>query len=1552
MKKRISSIILSIVMLVSLLPVAALAAEVADWSAVTGSQDTAITLTSSVTIPEGTYDLSGKTVTFGGTAIISGSVTITNGTILRGIGNKKALFSGGSGASLTLERITVDGNKELVTAENPLIDISDGGTVNLKADALLTNNKSNGSGEGSAVTVYDGTLNILGGKIANNQCTASTGGSTIKTYYGSNVKMTAGEISGNSNTKHGGAIQVYGRDLINENKIKTTTFTMEGGTISNNTAGGVGGGIAVSNYSQFIMNGGIIVDNATTDSEKRGGGVGFADANTKMSISGNAVISGNTVGGTSANNLYIGKNLCNKVTVGTMDGSANVGVTMASAGVFSTGGASYVAQFTSDNGEYKVSANGNNLQLVAASTTIYTVTYTDNGAFLPNVTFDNVVYGSKAPTYHGTTTRPGYTFGGWYRDSGLTTAWDFENDTITGPTTIYAKWTEKNAVSITETAQTYTWDGNPKSFAISGTPNNEFTVQYNIDDDWTTTAPSAVGTYGVKITRAEDDTYKAYETIITGGLVINAAAPTATAPTAKTGLVYDGNAQALINAGTSDHGHWEYSLNGTSYSSDIPTGTDADTYAVCCRFVPNTGYANIDPVELSVTIDPMAVDEPTVVGSYTYTGSEQTVTLNGFNDSYMTIAGNKKTNAGNYEVVITLDSNHTWNTGSDGRVHWSIGKAALTATASSHTVAYGADVPTYTVSYTSWLKGEETPTTAAALTSAYTTTSNVGEYAVTFETAPVFANYTVTTENGKVTVERAKTAKEPTKTDRTYTGEAQNGYTNAGTHVTLSETSSVTDVGNYQFKATPESNYAWEDGSTDAKTYEWSIGKAEAKITVDQTAIVKTYGEAIVLPTATSTFGEVVCDKTAADLVNVGSYTVTYSVAGTSNYDGDTKTVSVTINQLAVNEPSVTGTYTYTGKEQTATVTGKAVYMTETGDVKGTNAGDYTITYTPDGNHCWADGSDGTVTWSIGKAALTATADSKTVTYGDNAPEYTVTYSGWKNGEEEPTTVPVLTSTYTSTSNVGNYDITFSTPPVFANYSVTTSSGTLTVTKKDITVEITPNGGVYGGTIEPATAEFVGLVSGDTLTPVLTYQGEKYTESTEAPKEAGTYKVTAKLPEEVKSSNYNLTGEVTAEFKITVPADPKENYTVPVESEDTVQVEASIEKGTAEVKEITKDVLEEIVQPEEGKKTTTDTIVIDLSQAKQEVTGIVLTTKSVENLRDVLASDKNEIKTVVIKLSEATVEIDAKTLETIGKESDGNSIRLVVDKTEEKQLNTQQKETLVNYNVDKTFEAYFESNGQRISSFNGGEVVVGIKFTPGEGKNANHFKIYYIDENGKMQKFASKYENGMLKFSTTHFSDYAIVYDEKVEVLLMQGKATGKNAIKLSWNELDNTTKYVVYGNSCGKTAKKLKTVKSNKFTVKKIAGKKLVAHKVYKFYVVAYDAVGNKTTSKTIHFIAANTQGKYANVKSIKAKASTLQLVVGEFGKVGATYKMYSGKKHLGSNHGKALRYISDNPEVVSVSSTGKVLARQAGIATIYIQDVGGRYCKTTVTVVADGTK
>ncbi|MHC0037605.1 InlB B-repeat-containing protein [Pseudoneobacillus sp. C159] len=67
----------------------------------------------------------------------------------------------------------------------------------------------------------------------------------------------------------------------------------------------------------------------------------------------------------------------------------------------------------------------------------YTVTFDSNGgsAVAPVTTnYNTTITAPAAPT------RIGYTFDGWYSDTGLNTAWDFASDKVTDNTTLYAKW--------------------------------------------------------------------------------------------------------------------------------------------------------------------------------------------------------------------------------------------------------------------------------------------------------------------------------------------------------------------------------------------------------------------------------------------------------------------------------------------------------------------------------------------------------------------------------------------------------------------------------------------------------------------------------------------------------------------------------------------------------------------------------------------------------------------------------------------------------------------------------------------------------------------------------------------------------------------------------------------------------------------------------------------------------------------------------------------------------------------------------------------------------
>ncbi len=393
--------------------------------------------------------------------------------------------------------------------------------------------------------------------------------------------------------------------------------------------------------------------------------------------------------------------------------------------------------------------------------------------------------------------------------------------------------------------------------------------------------------------------------------------------------------------------------------------TQAGSYSINYT-VPDTDNYFGAVKTVSVTVNKLAVNEPAVNGTYTYTGSELTAAITG-KEAYMTEAGDVKAlNAGTYTITYTLDSNHAWADGSDGVIIWTVEKAyaLITVDETPIVITYG-----------------ETVKIPVAVSNFGTVNcdkvsgdmTNAGSYVITYN-VPGTDNYYGSSKTVSVTVNQL-VVKEPVATGSyTYTGSEQTAViTGKEAYMTESGETHAVNAGKHTITYTIGSNYKWADGSDGIVV--WTIEKVWALITVDETPIVKTYGEAVKIPAATSNFGKVECSKVSADMVDAGSYVITYSVAGTENYYGSLKTVSVTINQLAVKEPTVTGSYTYTGSEQTAAVSGKEAYMTESGEVKATKAGVHTITYKLDNNHKWADGSDGSVTWSIAKAQASIKVD-------------------------------------------------------------------------------------------------------------------------------------------------------------------------------------------------------------------------------------------------------------------------------------------------------------------------------------------------------------------------------------------------------------------------------------------------------------------------------------------------------------------------------------------------------------------------------------------------
>lgn len=86
------------------------------------------------------------------------------------------------------------------------------------------------------------------------------------------------------------------------------------------------------------------------------------------------------------------------------------------------------------------------------SAATYTVTFDSNGG--SSVASQTIKSGGKV-TKPSDPTRSGYTFQGWYKESGCTNAWNFTNDTVTANATLYAKWTRDDSSSGEKEYQVY-----------------------------------------------------------------------------------------------------------------------------------------------------------------------------------------------------------------------------------------------------------------------------------------------------------------------------------------------------------------------------------------------------------------------------------------------------------------------------------------------------------------------------------------------------------------------------------------------------------------------------------------------------------------------------------------------------------------------------------------------------------------------------------------------------------------------------------------------------------------------------------------------------------------------------------------------------------------------------------------------------------------------------------------------------------------------------------------------------------------------------------------
>lgn len=295
MKKRIASVLVALVMVLSLVPktswawtstVTTLEQLKSAMSELSYNNTIEIVVSGTIEISE-TLNIRPTRTTNGSMAwyeyynqrvVISGADA--NSKLVRAEGFKGSLFNlrgeqgysgaGGSDhpayATLTLKDITVDGGGDKTVATDPAIYLSRYSTLTLDDGAVLRNCKSQHY-DGGAAGLYTSTSEfVMNGTARMEDNEADYGGGVYIGNILASFTMNGGTIANNTATKYGGGVYCEASKQYGSND--TAKINLNGGTITGNTAGIAGGGVYFGGMTTCKVAGTVNITGNTQGDDK------------------------------------------------------------------------------------------------------------------------------------------------------------------------------------------------------------------------------------------------------------------------------------------------------------------------------------------------------------------------------------------------------------------------------------------------------------------------------------------------------------------------------------------------------------------------------------------------------------------------------------------------------------------------------------------------------------------------------------------------------------------------------------------------------------------------------------------------------------------------------------------------------------------------------------------------------------------------------------------------------------------------------------------------------------------------------------------------------------------------------------------------------------------------------------------------------------------------------------------------------------------------------------------------------------------------------------
>jgi|GEM_PF-1864945 len=596
--------------------------------------------------------------------------------------------------------------------------------------------------------------------------------------------------------------------------------------------------------------------------------------------------------------------------------------------------------------------------------------------------------------------------------------------------------------------------------------------------------------------------------------------------------------ESLSNSGVS---------GAAAISTEVTQATPAGTYpivpsqgtisALNYRFEFQTGYIIIDKANLTVS----AVDKSKIYGTsnpvltVTYEGFVNGETLETSDVTGTPLIQTTATNlssVGVYDITVDAGSLSSGNyrfTFTDGSLN--IGKATITVSADDKVKVYGASNPELTATYSGFANGQTLQTSGITgtpvLSTPVNTASGAGEYAINVAIGTLASsNYDFVMDNGAFTVNKAVITVSAEDKSKIYGAEnpaltvVYSGFVNGEVYLS----SGITGAASLSTTATQASGVGVYDIIASAGTlsssnysFEYQNGKlnvGKAIITVKADDKNKVYGEEN--PAFTASYSGFVNGETMATSglsgipslstsANAQSGVGTYDIniaEGTlvsSNYDFELEAGKLSVSKAVIKvtaddksriygeeNPSFTATYSgFLNGENLATsgISGTPSFNTDATNTS--DAGNYTISVsegTLQASNYSFEFEAGKL--SIGKATVTITADDKSKKYGEVNPDFTATYSGFKNGESLATSgiigTPSLTTLASASTGAGEYAIVAGAGTLASgNYDFNFVDGKLRINKAVVVITADDKSRKYGEANPVFTASYAGFVNGE-----------------------------------------------------------------------------------------------------------------------------------------------------------------------------------------------------------------------------------------------------------------------------------------------------------------------------------------------------------------------------------------------------------------------------------------------------------------------------------------